>query len=88
MRAVDLTNQQSGDNTYIRDGKDSSSNTLPQGNYVFQVNASDSKGVPIDVATTTKGTVTGITFDNNITYVVVNGQRFQLSDIKSINGGA
>lgn len=88
VREIELKNQPSGDNTYLWDGKDSTGNPLPEGNYVVTVNATDPKGQPIEVTTKTRGTVTGLTFENNTTYLVIDGNlKVQLGDVKTITTG-
>jgi flagellar basal-body rod modification protein FlgD len=85
VREVELSGRPSGNNTYAWDGKDSAGNQLPEGRYVFTVNAFDAEGQPIEVTTTIKGIITGITFDNNVTYLIIdNNIRIQLGDIKTI----
>jgi flagellar basal-body rod modification protein FlgD len=89
VRTVDLGQQTSGEQNYIWDGKDNNGVQLPEGNYQMQVDALDASGNPVNVSTMVYGTVTGITFDNNITYLVIDDStRIQLSDIKEIKGGA
>lgn len=93
VREVELSGRPSGNNTYVWDGKDSAGNQLPEGRYVFTVNAFDAEGQTIEVATTISGVITGITFDNNLTYLILdNNIRIQLGDIKTIKtvkeGGA
>lgn len=89
VRTIDAGQHAAGDNSYQWDGKDSNGNILPDGQYQVKVEASDSSGNPVGAATTSYGTVTGITYENNTTYLVVNGTiKVLLSDIKEIIGGA
>ena len=89
VRTVDLGQQTSGEQNYIWDGKDNNGVQLPEGNYQIKVDALDASGKPVNVSTMVYGTVTGITFDNNITYLIVDDStKIQLSDIKEIKGGA
>ncbi len=88
VREVELGQQASGENSYVWDGKDDTGNPLPEGQYQMDVKAFDASGNPIDVSTTVYGTVTGIAFENNVTYLIINGSlRTQLSDIEEIKGG-
>lgn len=89
VKAVEMGQQTSGEQSYVWDGTDGNGNPLPEGQYTFHVEALDASGNPVDVSTTVYGTVTGITFDNNTTYLIVDERlRIQLSDIKEIKGGA
>ncbi len=85
VREIELKKQPSGNNTYVWDGKSSTGEKLPEGRYVFTVSAFDAQGEAIDVTTTIKGIITGITFEDNITYLVIDDAiRVQLGDIKTI----
>lgn len=89
IREVKMGQQTSGEKSYVWDGTDNSGNPLPEGQYKFTIEAFDASGDPVDVATTVYGTVTGITFDNNTTYLIIDERlRIQLSEIKEIKGGA
>jgi len=89
VRTVDLGQQTSGEQNYVWDGKDNNGVQLPEGKYQMKVDALDASGNPVNVSTMVYGTVTGITFDNNITYLIIDDStRIQLSDIKEIKGGA
>ncbi|MGB9715107.1 MAG: flagellar hook assembly protein FlgD [Thermodesulfovibrionales bacterium] len=88
VREIYLGQQKSGENNYVWDGTDNSGNLLPEGYYKIKVEAFNKSGNTVDVSTEVYRKVTGITFDNNITYLVVdNSLKVQLSDIKEIKGG-
>jgi len=89
VKEVNLGQQTSGEKSYVWDGTDNSGNRLPEGHYQVKVEALDDSGNPVNVSTMVYGTVTGITFDNNITYLIIdNTLKIQLSEIKEIKGGA
>ena len=89
VKEVNLGQQTSGEKSYVWDGTDNSSNRVPEGHYQVKVEALDDSGNPVNVSTMVYGTVTGITFDNNITYLIIdNTLKIQLSEIKEIKGGA
>jgi len=89
VKEVNLGQQTSGEKNYVWDGTDNSGNHLPEGHYQIKVEALDDSGNPVNVSTMVYGTVTGITFDNNITYLIVNNTlKIQLNEIKEIKGGA
>jgi flagellar basal-body rod modification protein FlgD len=89
VKEVAIGQQTSGEQSYVWDGIDNSGNPLPEGQYKFNIKAFDASGNPVDVATTAYGTVTGITFDNNTTYLIIDEiLKIQLSEIKEIKGGA
>ena len=89
VKEVNLGQQTSGEKNYVWDGTDNSGNHLPEGHYQIKVEALDDSGTPVNVSTMVYGTVTGITFDNNITYLIINNTlKIQLNEIKEIQGGA
>jgi len=71
-----LGQQQAGNNTMNWN----TSNVSP-GTYTFTISATDSSGNPVSATTMMTGTVTGVTFKNNVPYLSVNGQDVALSDI-------
>jgi flagellar basal-body rod modification protein FlgD len=78
-----------GDNSYTWDGKDQNGNTLPAGRYTFAVSAVDASGQTITATPLASGIVTGITFNNNVTYLTIdNALQVQLGDVHEISGGA
>ncbi|MGZ3606284.1 MAG: FlgD immunoglobulin-like domain containing protein, partial [Syntrophales bacterium] len=55
--------------------------SVKPGTYTFTVSAVDSKGNPVTASTMTSGLVTGITFQNGVPYLSVNGQNVAFGDI-------
>jgi flagellar basal-body rod modification protein FlgD len=89
VKEVNLGQQTSGEKSYVWDGTDNSGNRVPEGHYQVKVDALDGSGNPVNVSTAVYGTVTGITFDNNITYLIIDDSlKIQLSEIQEIKGGA
>lgn len=85
IRKIEAGQQNSGANTYVWDGKDSNGNKMPDGNYTFKVEASDSAGKQVEVTTTSKGQVTAISFEDNTTYIVIDGKiKLKLNEIIEI----
>jgi len=68
--------QQAGNNTMNWN----TSNVTP-GTYTFNVSALDSSGNAVTATTQMSGTVTGISFQNGVPYVQVNGQSVALSNV-------
>ncbi len=88
VRSIDLGPQQAGNNTFTWDGRDNYGNTLPDGTYTVEFAATDAEGTSISVSTEIGARVLGITFDEGITYLLLdNGMKVSLSDIKTINEG-
>jgi len=77
--------QLKGDNEFIWDGKDVSGNQMPKGSYTFEVKAKDASGGTVEALTNSSGTVTGVVFKDDLTYLVLNdGRNINLSEIQSI----
>lgn len=88
VKEAELGQQTPGEKSYVWDGNDKNGTHLPEGQYSFAVEAFDASGTPVEVTTTVYGTVTGITFENNVTYLVIDGTyKTQLSEIEEIKGG-
>jgi flagellar basal-body rod modification protein FlgD len=86
VREIDAGARAAGSNTYSWDGKDSLGNALPDGNYSIRVDAYDAAGNTVDSQTQSSGTVTGVSFDNNVTSLIIDGTtRINLSDISKIS---
>ena len=86
VREINLGPQAAGNNRYTWDGRDSQGTALPEGSYGIKVEAVDAEGKPIAAESFTQGVVTGVTFENNVTCLIIDGKtRIQLSDIKEIS---
>ena len=85
VNTVNLGQQAAGSNSFTWDGKDANGNTLPSGQYTFDVTAADSAGQAVTATPTTTGMVTGVIFQNNTTYLSIDGTtNVKLSDINEI----
>jgi flagellar basal-body rod modification protein FlgD len=81
----DLGAQEAGNMSYVWDGLDLTGNPAPEGTYTFEVQATDSEGNDVGIQTRSSGRVTGISFDNGVTYLVLDsGRRALLSEIQAI----
>jgi flagellar basal-body rod modification protein FlgD len=77
--------QAAGNNTFVWDGTDSSGAQMPAGDYTFEVKANNASGAVVDAVTNSFGTVTGINFEDGLSYIVLDdGRNITLSEIKSI----
>lgn len=84
--SIDRNQETGGRHEFQWDGKDSDGRTLPDGDYSFQVSAVDGSGSPVATRTLHETLVTGILFDNGISYVVTeDGDTIDLKNITSVN---
>ncbi|MCX7913884.1 MAG: hypothetical protein N2511_04790 [Thermodesulfovibrionales bacterium] len=85
VKKIEAGPQNAGTCNYVWDGKDTQGNQMPEGTYSFKVEAIDASGKQVEVTTTSKGIVTGVTFENAITYIIVDGKiRLKLNEILEI----
>jgi flagellar basal-body rod modification protein FlgD len=83
-RTINTRNQKAGPQTLTWDGKDAAGKPLPAGDYHFQVTATDKAGKPVAVEESLQGIVEGVTYDGNRPYLVVGGNRVELSALTNI----
>jgi flagellar basal-body rod modification protein FlgD len=85
VKEIELNNQAEGAQSYQWDGRDSSGNKMPEGEYKIKVEAFDSSGNLVETSTLSSGIVTGMTFENNLTYLIINDStKIQLSQVREI----
>ena len=84
IRSIDAGTKDTSEQRFVWDGKDQQGVTLPDGNYTFQASAVDEKGQSIQVSPYTTGTVTGVSFENGISYIHVGSEKISLSEILAI----
>jgi flagellar basal-body rod modification protein FlgD len=83
-RTINARDQKAGPQTLTWDGKDAVGKPLPAGNYHFQVTATDKAGKPVAVEQSLQGIVEGVTYDGNHPYLIVGGNRVELSALTNI----
>jgi flagellar basal-body rod modification protein FlgD len=84
VQTIDRVNQPAGQQTVPWQGTGVDQGTLPDGNYRFEVVAEDEAGNPLQVDTFMQGRVEGVLFDANQTYLLVGGNRMELSTVVSV----
>jgi flagellar basal-body rod modification protein FlgD len=76
VQTLTFGSQQAGSNTI-----NWNTSSVKTGTYTFTVSAVDSKGSPVTASTMTTGIVTGVTYQNGVPYLSVNGQDVAFGDI-------
>jgi flagellar basal-body rod modification protein FlgD len=84
VRLIDDGVKDTSKQKFIWDGKNQQGAQLPAGNYTFSVTAMDEKNQPIQVTTSTMGTVTGISIENGVTYLNLGPDKITLNDVIAI----
>ena len=74
IRTIYKQNQDPGDHDFYFDGKDNTGYPVSDGEYTFSVQAVDSQGSPVVVDSGLSGTVTAVTYQGDIPYLVVGDQ--------------
>ena len=87
VRTVDLGSMEEGEYFYEWDGTDSNGNTVADGVYQFEIVASSDDGMSIEASSGVRARVTGISFEDGVTYLLLNGQKVPLSDITQVYEG-
>ena len=80
----EIGGQSAGEHEFNWDGTDDEGNTLTDGEYTFKVSMENEEGDETEVSTYIKGKITGVSFRDNITYLMVGGKEYPLSAIKEI----
>ena len=81
---LELKNQKAGEQKLKWDGKDDKGNSLGSGQYSFEIEAYDADEKRIDVTSYIQGEVTGVTYEENIVYLLLGEQKIAISDVIQI----
>lgn len=84
IRTINIGQQDAGNQSFTWDGKNSTGNQEAEGEYTFSISAKDINGNSIDIPTNVTGTVTGVSFDNNVPYLMLGGTKIAVSDVSQV----
>lgn len=85
VRTYDASNLSAGRHSINWDAKDMNANQLPDGTYRFELMAEDHEGQPMTVTTYANGTVTGVNFSENTTYLVTDERKIPVGEVIQVN---
>jgi len=85
VRTLPLGPQSAGTQEVQWDGRDNQGRALPDGNYSFTVSAVGADGTPVTANPYSGGTVTGVTFDQGVANLIVNGVTIPAANIVGIS---
>ncbi|HSO59532.1 MAG TPA: flagellar hook assembly protein FlgD [Desulfobacterales bacterium] len=88
VRDYQITALGAGQQSLTWDGRDRNGNTVADGAYTFEVQAVDQKGAKLNVTTFSKGTVTGVTFEDGITYLVTGRNKTAIGNVTRVTQAA
>lgn len=88
VRDYEKTALAAGKQSLAWDGRDRNGNPVADGAYTFEVQAVDQKGAKIDATTFSKGTVTGVTFEDGITYLVTGRNKTAIGAVTQVTQAA
>lgn len=84
IREYELGSMAKGPQTIRWDGKNGKNQDAAVGEYTFRVNANDAKGVPLTIATSTSGLVSGVVFESGKAQLLVDGKKIPMEAIGRI----
>jgi flagellar basal-body rod modification protein FlgD len=84
VRTLQLGPRSAGTFEATWDGRDEKGNLLPPGDYVLTASATREDGQEVQVASSIRGVVSGVTFENQAPELLVGGRRVQMSDVVQI----
>jgi flagellar basal-body rod modification protein FlgD len=84
VKAIEQGAMNAGRQTVTWDGIDQNGNTVPDGNYTFEVQAVDAADQDVEAVTYSSGLVEGVTFIEGRTYFLVGDQKISISDIVEV----
>lgn len=76
--------QSAGVQSVTWDGRDDNGTPLPSGEYTYSVTASGADLSPVKATSYAQGEVTGVSLEDGIAYLLVNGQRIAASGVLQI----
>jgi flagellar basal-body rod modification protein FlgD len=88
VRDYQKTALAAGKQSLTWDGRDRNGNTVADGAYTFEVQALDQKGAKLNVTTFSKGTVTGVTFEDGITYLITGRNKTAIGNVTQVTQAA
>ena len=69
------------------DAKDQNANVMPDGTYRFEILAEDLEGEALGVTTFANGKVSGVTFNDNATYLITDERKIPVGEVIQVNEG-
>jgi len=84
VRTIESGYLGAGENEISWDGKDQAGYSLPDGRYSFEVMAADAEGRFVDAISYVSSRVTGVSFEDRMTYVLTEDGKYAVGDIRRV----
>ncbi len=84
VKDIDLSGQFSGRQSVAWDGTDRNGAPVADGAYSFEVQAEGANGIALSVSPRSRGVVTGVVFEDGITYLITGQNRFAIGDVLQV----
>jgi len=85
IRTITQRDLKAGDVSFAWDGKDDNGNAVPPGEYKVQLTAADLSDHVVKIAQQGRARATGVTFENGVPALIVNGQHVKMADVIEIS---
>jgi flagellar basal-body rod modification protein FlgD len=87
VKTVDCGSLNAGEQSIEWDGTDAEGNELPEGSYTFEVIATDANGEEIAATTFMINKVTGVMFEEGVTYLLAGDLKIAIGNVVEIREG-
>jgi flagellar basal-body rod modification protein FlgD len=85
VRTIERGSQEAGEYEYMWDGRDDKGKAVPEGEYTYKVTATTGEDEDIKVNTFVVGRVSGLFFEDGITYLLIDKRKVALGSIVKIS---
>ena len=84
VRTMESQMLRAGENMLEWDGRDQNGYSVPDGRYSFEVMAADVDGYPVAAVSYLSAQVTGVSFEDNMTYLLTDDAKYAVADIRRV----
>jgi flagellar basal-body rod modification protein FlgD len=88
VKSFQMGPMEAGKQTILWDGTDADGNQAPDGKYTVDIQAVGTDGSMVDVTSLIKGTVTGATFEDGVTHLLIGNTEIPLGSVIKITQGS
>ncbi|OGW13852.1 MAG: hypothetical protein A3G93_06685 [Nitrospinae bacterium RIFCSPLOWO2_12_FULL_45_22] len=85
VKTIERGSQKAGEYEYTWEGKDDKGKTVPEGEYTYKVTATNSQDEKIKTTTYVTGAVTGLAFEDGISYLLLGKRKIALGNVIKVS---